>query len=349
MLFVKPEVYALLDSDEIHKLREALQVAVRLEHSTMPPYLYALYSLAGTNPDARLALKSIVEEEMLHMLLACNILNALGEAPKIDEPSFVPSYPTPLPGTVAQGLQVPIQRFSKQLVQDVFMVIEEPEDPLKIPTMRTLALPDEAPPRTIGQFYSRIKEKILTIAGPYFTGNSKRQVVTPLLQMPVADQRVTGPESAAAAIDYIVHQGEGTTDSPNFDGTEFAHYYRFEELAKGLRLQPNPNATQATPPDERYQFGPVTIAIDESVVLPLPSNPKSADYPAGPIRNAADDCNRIYTQVLAFLQEAFDGKPAQIDPAITMMKEKLKPAAEYVTSFDLNDQTRAGPTFEYLK
>lgn len=53
--------------------------------------------------------------------------------------------------------------------------------------------------------------------------------------MPLANQRVTDPKSAAKAIGYIVYPGEGTADSPKFDGTgQFAHYRRFSNKDPGL-------------------------------------------------------------------------------------------------------------------
>ena len=56
----------------------------------MPPYLYAMYSLKTGNATSKRALRSIVVQEMLHMLLACNMLTAIGSAPVIDDPGFVP-------------------------------------------------------------------------------------------------------------------------------------------------------------------------------------------------------------------------------------------------------------------
>ena len=112
---------------------------------------------------------------------------------------------------------------------------------------------------------------------------------------------------------------------------------------------PNPNATSTTPPEDRFQFGPTKVDVDESVVLPLRQNPKSARYPVGQIRDASDACNRAYTGILATLQQAFDGAPDKLNLAITMMTNQLKPAAITLTTFDLGDGTRASPTFEYLK
>ena len=79
-------------------LREHLQWAIELEHSTLPPYLCALYSIKpGTNQAAVSAITSVFIEEMLHMTLAANLLNAVGGAPALDKADFIPRYPTYLP------------------------------------------------------------------------------------------------------------------------------------------------------------------------------------------------------------------------------------------------------------
>ena len=55
----------------LESLREHLQWAIELEHSTIPPYLCALYSIApGRNSEATELVSSVLLEEMLHMTLA---------------------------------------------------------------------------------------------------------------------------------------------------------------------------------------------------------------------------------------------------------------------------------------
>jgi len=79
-------------------LIEHLQWAVELEHATLPLYMCALYSLDDDrNPAAVEILTSILMEEMLHMALAANLLNAVGGAPELDQPRLVPGYPRALP------------------------------------------------------------------------------------------------------------------------------------------------------------------------------------------------------------------------------------------------------------
>ena len=58
-------------------LHRYLHKAMQLEHATIPPYLMALYSIEpGTNSDATHVIRVVVVEEMLHLTLAANLLNA---------------------------------------------------------------------------------------------------------------------------------------------------------------------------------------------------------------------------------------------------------------------------------
>ena len=202
MIELNPALAADLSSPDA--LRTAVQQALMLEHSTIPPYLYALYSLdESVNPEVFELVRSVVVEEMTHMALAGNLLNALGGTPVIDEPAFIPTYPGPLPGSVEGGLVVGLAPFSVALVRDVFMVIEQPEEPLEFP-----ALAPATAPVTIGAFYAAIRAQLPDAA---FVGDPSRQVIDPLMPELVG---IVDAQSAIAAIDFIVEQGEGTTTSP---------------------------------------------------------------------------------------------------------------------------------------
>ena len=77
-------------------LHEHLQWALELEHSTIPPYLCALYSIKPkSNIEAFEVIHSIFIEEMLHMALVANIAIATGCNLKLDYPEFMPNYPSP--------------------------------------------------------------------------------------------------------------------------------------------------------------------------------------------------------------------------------------------------------------
>src|SRR5262245_14285638 len=146
-----------LQAQPLNTLQEAqdkLQTAIGVEFGTLPPYLYALYSIRpGTNAEAELRIKSVALQEMIHMCLACNMLNALGGTPKIQ----VQTYPGPLPGDIGPDgtpLQLHLYPFSQQAMEQA-MAIEQPEDPPNFPVKERL---EEAVPRavTIGQFYMEL-------------------------------------------------------------------------------------------------------------------------------------------------------------------------------------------------
>ena len=97
-------------NNDLAKLQSLLQTAIEVEHSTIPAYLCALYSIKdGTNQAAAQIIKSVVLEEMLHMILAANVLNAIGGHPSINHQEFVPNYPhVPL-----FHFEVPLMKFSQ--------------------------------------------------------------------------------------------------------------------------------------------------------------------------------------------------------------------------------------------
>jgi rubrerythrin len=76
--------------DNIQSLHEHLQWAIEIEHATLPPYLCALYSIKERhNREAVEVIESVFIEEMLHLTLAANILNAVGGSPQLDKPGFL--------------------------------------------------------------------------------------------------------------------------------------------------------------------------------------------------------------------------------------------------------------------
>ena len=322
------------------ELRAALQSAVELEHATIPTYLYALYSLEpNANAEIGALLRSVVLEEMTHMGLACNILNAIGGAPVIDDPAFIPRYPGPLPGAVESELVVPLAPFSQSLVADVFMVIEEPEEPLAFP-----AGAEAQRPLTIGQFYEAIAHELRAAGEGIFTGDPSRQVTHDLgTEELIAISDLRG---ALQAIETIVEQGEGTRQSPTDDEGQLAHYYRFAEIHHGRRLVENPHAPPDAPPDERYAYVGPPIPFDPARVRPLVTNPTTAGYAEGTAaRYACTTFNYTYTSLLKSLHATFNGRPGNLDAAIGLM-ESLKQQAVEMGTIRVGDR-RAGPSFEY--
>lgn len=108
-------------------LRELLQLAILIEHSTIPPYLTALYSIKdGANAWASQVVRSIAVEEMLHMIMVCNVMNAVDIQPSVNAPQNFPSYPAKLPLNV--DFYVGLEKFSPNSVS-TFIAIESPSSP----------------------------------------------------------------------------------------------------------------------------------------------------------------------------------------------------------------------------
>lgn len=342
MILLRRELAAGLGGPDRDAVLAALQSAIELEHSTIPPYLYALYSLTpGTNKAIAEIIESVVIEEMLHLTLAANVLNALGGSPALDRPEVIPRYPGPLPGSVESGLVVGLVPCSLELVGEVFMRIEEPEDPLRFPGGRA----EDAETITIGEFYTRIKQSIVALGDGAFVPGPRNQIGPERMNHAVV---VTGVASASRAIDTIVEQGEGTAASPGeVVGSDYAHYYRFAEIVHGHRLIPNPDAGPGAPPDQRYIYAGDPVTFDPAGVRAVPINPTLAGYPAGSL--AFLTCrtfNYAYTNMLKVLHTTLNGAPDRLTDAIGLMMS-LKQQAKDMATGTITGGVPVGPSFEY--
>lgn len=329
-------------------LRQHLQWAIELEHATLPPYLCALYSIkSGHNREATNVITSVLIEEMLHMTLAANVLNAIGGAPVIDSPTFMPRFPTYLPHS-AKAFLVPLARFAPATVE-TFMKIEKPE-------------PDHAPAEaegyhTIGQFYEAIEESLTTLCErlgerQVFSGDRSRQITTEHVAYRASGHVVAvyDLKSALEAINEIEEQGEGLKHREVWDGDrdmfhpereEVAHYFRFLELLKGRNHRRGDSPTSG-PSGEPFE-------VDWHAVYPMRDNPRSSDFPEGsPVRRKMDEFNLIYSDILRGLQRAFNGDPASVASALAAMSE-LRVVAQALVQMPTGDGvTTAGPSFEYI-
>jgi hypothetical protein len=345
-LRLKAEVTALLRQPNVENVRAALQRAIELEHSTIPPYLYALYSLGTTdNQVAAELIRSVVVEEMLHLNLAANVLNAIGGSPVLDSPSFIPTYPGPLPGMVQGQLTVHLAPCSIDQVANTFMVIEQPDDPLDFP----LRAVNSSEPLTIGQFYRKISSIIGGLGDRIFTGAPGAQVVDAIS----GAIRVTDVVTARTALDIIIDQGEGTTISPEEQyGNDFAHYYRFGEIVKGKRLISNKDYQPSDPVDEQYVYGGDPVPFDQAKVFRVPTDPGNATYPPGGLaQRAIDTFNYNYTGLLQTLHAGFNGDPSVIGNAVGSAVGamfSLRQQAIEMMSGNATGGVPVGPTFEWL-
>ncbi len=339
------------------RLFKNLQTAIELEHSTIPPYLAAMFTInQDTNPFAYQVIRSVVMEEMLHMTLACNVLNALGGSPYIDQPKFIPEYPTRL-NFDGRDFDVNLAKFSKAAIE-TFLEIEKPDEiKLNLKGEGKKQLPHEIDisKKTIGEFYEVVKEQLVGLVNEHgeaiiFNGDLANQI------HPEAYYGAGGEiivvhnlETALLAIDIIVDQGEGVPDSI-YDGDELyfgeeqevAHYFRFNEiyLEKKYKEGDTPNK----PPSG------ANVKIRWDAVKDMVPNPKAIAYPEGsPARIKGDEFNQLYSHFLRLLHLTFNGEPTLMSKAVGMMYQ-MKYIADELLNIQIskNSTQVMGPPFEYI-
>ena len=363
--------------EEIHNAKQAsdlykhLQAAIELEHSTIPPYLTALYSIQpNSNQAVAQILFSVVREEMLHMVIVANVFNAIGGCPQVNKPQFIPTYPGHLP-MVHPDLTVGLAPLSMDLITNAFMQIEtsaDPEDYPARPVTATLRIAEEEEYNTIGDFYEAIIEKITEL------NNNGQLTITPRNQV-VNEQwfpstelfEITDIGRATSALNLIVEQGEGSTTeyttreralngktinqarnnvNPLDPENRPAHYYRFAQIVKGGRLVPDSESLDGFVYDLNQP-----IDLDTGKIYPLVENSKAAMYDEGSrARRLVNQFNYSYTNLLNGLHKTFNGESDYLNTTIGLMYE-LKLQAQEMAETEITTGANAGksvaPSFEY--
>ncbi|MBV8687959.1 MAG: ferritin-like protein [Alphaproteobacteria bacterium] len=317
---------------------DMLQAAIAIEFGTLPPYLYAKFSiLPDTNAPALARLNMIVNQEMIHLCLVCNIVNALGGSPQLTAPVY--------PGTLGnigppggEPLVINLLPFSPDAMGQG-MAIEEPEEVPDFPFAESLEGTGGAV--TIGQYYAMVDAFLATLPDSAWTVG--RNQITD-------DQFFAGQlfavgcyADAHQAISNIVSEGEGAKDDPLDFQNELAHYYRFGEIYYDKVLT-------KTAQDPGYQWGPAPLGVDWNAVYPAIADPGSHDFSqdSAAAQAAQDACNAAFSGMVDALQQAVNGVDGQLGAAVRKMFE-LRMAAIAALQVPLADGVSvAGPSFLYV-
>ncbi|MEV8097964.1 ferritin-like protein [Kitasatospora sp. NPDC085879] len=319
-------------------LKAALQLAVGLELSTVPVYLTALYSIGdGRNTDAAQTIRSVVMEEMLHMTLAANVLNALGEIPSPEPVEFqgrrnlspIPAYPLDSPLISGIGT-LELLPLTPRAV-DGFVRIEHP-----LHGAATLdAIPAKAGGfRTIGEFYDAVDA---ALKDPAICPDG---VFAPVRQIPDGDYyggaghviEVKDRATAREAVLKIVDQGEGlpedclhrpaktVTDADRLGSgwQMYSHYARFRELQTGRRFRTDQLADQN--PEGAM------LLVDYTAVQPALYTPRNGDSDDSPEGSALDAFDLAYSQLVDDVYLAFAGEPKEVVDPLDRHADRGRPA-----------------------
>ncbi|KAI8495712.1 hypothetical protein Bbelb_266840 [Branchiostoma belcheri] len=312
------------DEVDLPTLRETLQSAIELEWSTIPPYLSAALSIKdkdkdGKNKQVYDMLRGILVNEMHHMALAANMLNAIGGEPVLNDPNIAPRYPGPLPAGCLPHLTVTLEKMSKSHTEEVFMGIETPECE-----------------DSVTKFHDHLSKVASSGTSNEMSENFQDALREKCEEKHYSpDTIVSNIDTAIRAVAYIVSQGEGGEPCNPYvnaeitDGDpmvlETCHYYKFAEIVKGkeVTLEVRDNPSKSDDPEYEDFFSPCpdkackgiqfegdSVAFDEDAVWPILSNPSTGLYPPrSKARRLSDRFNSAYVDLMQCLHDVVNASP----------------------------------------
>ncbi|GAA3938004.1 ferritin-like domain-containing protein [Litoribacillus peritrichatus] len=202
----------------LEHLEDHLQAAVDLELWTIPFYMSAMYSIKDRESDAYQLIRTIINQEMLHLQCAANIANAYGFSPKITPPVY-------------QGTKIPHLNFKldpSEKTEPYMPYTAEigPLDLKHINGMCLVELPEFDPPpleilleslineySTIGAFYDALRFGASLLKGHIKGGVRQVDYFSAFYRnmpnMTVTESGGAGFDQISLLIDLITDQGEG--------------------------------------------------------------------------------------------------------------------------------------------
>jgi CDGSH-type Zn-finger protein/uncharacterized Fe-S cluster protein YjdI len=342
-------------------LAYALSEAAELEHGLMCCYLYAAFSIgrrceqrhpphqAAAIARWRAEIGDIARDEMVHLALVSNLLNAIGAAPHLLRPNFPVAA-----GAHPAGIVVSLAPFSLATIQH-FVFLERPEDVIEREGSgfshreyarighRGRLVPSGQDYATVGDLYRWIRDGFAHLVdqlGParVFSGDPRLQLSSSTIGLPRVTE-VVDLETASLAIDTIVTQGEGAPRCPGH-----SHYSRFSAIRNELErvLADDPG------------FAPASHVAHNPVMRPPPISDGLVWVDAEPAASVLDVANAIYAFTLRSLGVLCspvvllgDARALAIEATTTGMRA-LTPIAELLTELPASTtdpKVRAGMTF----
>lgn len=332
-------------------LRDYLDAAVQLELAVIPPYMCALYTIQPeTNGVCQQIFRTVIVEEMLHLVNSANTLNAVGGTPVLTGDA-VPRYPALLPDG-EKSFVVHLDPFSTAAME-TFLKIEYPSRPHG-PEPRLAIRRKEREPTplkvmnfghaTVGAFYEEVVRGIRTVVAELgekavFTGDPAKQIDARYYYAgggePVA---VYCEADAVRAIEEIIDQGEGMPHNLFDNDGDLGHYFRYDQIQRGRCYQKGdlPEHPTGAP-----------LPVDYQSVYPMLRDPHLDDF-SGELKRAAQAFNATYSALLVSLQHAFDGHPDTLLPAVGGMFHMKYQAIELLKNPIPGTKFHAGPTFQWV-
>lgn len=348
--------------DNLHAL---LKVAMKVELTTIPPYLHAMFSIEdvgdGTsNREPREAIRSVLVEEMLHLTLAANILSAVGGRASLDEAMWVPSYPCQLFAKEAVGLTLAGEKITSAHKLEIHLRAFSPEqvavfEEIECQHTRQPTEDGSVVIASIGQFYELLGEELEDMVRSFgedavFCGDPSHQVGPEYYyaaggHLITIDPKNEPLRQARDAIALITEEGEGAGHGktisdgqavPGEPGEDIAHVFKFREILAGRRYCDTHNVSDPPRGDP--------FDVDWGAVWPVISDP-SVEDPSLPdeVVEAMSAFDRRYSDLLRQINRGFNGEPELLREAVHGMFELKYAGVALMRTPVGHDRTAAPP------
>jgi CDGSH-type Zn-finger protein/truncated hemoglobin YjbI len=337
--------------------------AAELEHGIMCQYLFAAFSLKESEDEGLTAdelaavtrwqrqILNVAAGEMLHLALVHNLLTAIGAAPHLSRPNL----PAPA-GHYPAGVQLLLLPFGEQALRH-FMFLERPEgmdlhDAEGLAAMQTATpsvnprdiVPTPQDFATVGHLYRSIEAGFRHLTEKYgedwlFTGPLRAQATPASFGWPNL-LPVTGLDSACAAVEEIVEQGEGPRGH-----WRNAHFGQFVAILDEYQRmgRANPGFEPARP-----VMAANVRPHDRADAVPLITDPLTA---------RVTDLFNVGYEILLQLFERFFAHTTETDTqlkvladaSVALMVQVIKPLGSLITTLPAGPDypaRTAGPSFE---
>jgi Ferritin-like len=382
MITAKPRIETLED------LCDHLQYAIGLELTTIPAYLCALYSISpGANSAAYETIQSVVLEEMLHMALAANVLNAIGGVPSTGPvaggPSPVPVYPALVP-FIDRIPVIHLQAFSPTAL-DEFIAIESPTEQHSSTSGKRSTRQDSSDSGeqfgSIGDFYRAIEDGVRRLCPPKVFADARHKRGD--CQVRSAGYyggagtliEVKNQKSALQALTAITREGEGLARKAlrqtaraqkrsgmrpgRLAGHRSLPVVDADELPYGWKLYSHYARFKEIRYGRRYRPEQLVGEKPAGDILPtdwravrlMTVDPTAQKYCGTWAYEPMIACNKTYTALVDTTYRAFNGESNGLCDAVRLMYElKYQAHALFNTPSPLPFESgrTLGPAFEYL-
>ncbi len=260
------------DEWTLDHLKVHLQYAVDLEFWTIPFYMSAMYSIKDRSDPAFQLIRTVVNQEMLHMQCAANMANAFGLSPTVEAPTYegttIPHLDFGLddPKVIAPYLPYTAEIGPLDLEHiNAMCLIEIPDYDTGEKQVELYAGTEEY--GSIGAFYEALRLGASLLKENIRGGVQQVDAFAPFYnnmpQMVVSESRSDGLNQVILLIELITEQGEGqsktdtsipsvfqnTADDMSPDDDHFEKFNMIKDSAKGKGKLP---ATYIGKPRGKY-------------------------------------------------------------------------------------------------